>query len=63
MLFVERWIVSCNIPKKIRLGRLVKKNLGGGGGGGGGGGLFFFQKCVFYACFMLIWSWEGEEVF
>ena len=37
--------VSCNGLKKNRVGRSVK--------------IFFFgQKCVFYACFMLIGSWE-----
>ena len=42
--------VSCNGPKKNRVGRSVKK-------------MFFGQKCVFYACFTLIWSWEGGKNF
>ena len=41
--------MSCNDLKKNRVGRSVflKKNFG--------------QKCVFYACFTLIGSWEGEK--
>ena len=46
--------VSCNVLKKNRVGRSVKKYFL----------LYFFgQKCVFYACFTLIWSWEGGENF
>ena len=46
--------VSCNGLKKIRVGRSVK--------------IFFLhyyfgQKCVFYACFTLIGSWEGRKNF
>ena len=46
--------VSCNGLKKNRVGRSA---------------IFFFlhyffgQKCVFYACFMLIGSWEGGKNF
>ena len=50
----KKLIVSCNGPEKNRVGRSVK--------------LFFFhyffgQKCVFYACFTLIGSWEGNKNF
>ena len=38
--------------EKNRVGRSVKENLGG---------LFFGQKCVFYACFTLIGSWEDTK--
>ena len=48
--------VSCNGLKKNRVGRSFFL---GGGGGGGGFDDFFVQKCVFYACFLMIWSWEG----
>ena len=39
--------------RKNRVGRSVKKVFA----------LFFGQKCVFYAYFSLIWSWEGEKNF
>ena len=46
--------VSCNGPKKNRVGRSVKN-------------LFlhyiFGQKCVFFACFTLIGSWMGDKNF
>ena len=45
--------MSCNGPKKNRIGRSVKKK----------SAFFFGQKCVFYACFSLIGSWEGEKNF
>ena len=43
--------VSCNGLKRNRVGRLVKKIFLH---------YFFGQKCVFYACFTLIESWEGK---
>ena len=51
----KKLFVSCNGLKKYRIGRSVKS--------------FFFciiflvKKCVFYACFMLIGSWEGGKNF
>ena len=45
--------VSCNSPKKNRVGRLVKKKLHN----------LFGHKCEFYACFTLIGSWEGDKNF
>ena len=50
----KKLFVSCNGPKKNRVGRLVKKTFLH---------YFFGQKCVFYACFSLIGSWEGEKNF
>ena len=47
-LGLEKKIVSCNGPERNRVGR---------------SGLFFGQKCVFYACFTLIGSWEGGKRF
>ena len=50
----KKLFVSCNSPPKNRVGRSV---------------IFFFlhyffgQKFVFYACFSLIGSWEGEKNF
>ena len=44
--------VSCNGSKKNRVGRLVIFL-----------NYFFGQKCVFYACRMLIGSWEGGNNF
>ena len=41
--------VSWNGLKKNRVGRSVKK--------------IFCRKCVFYACFLLIWSCEGGKNF
>ena len=46
--------VSGNGVKINRVGRLVKKFFLHN---------FFGQKCVFYACFTLIRSWEGEKNF
>ena len=43
--------VSCNGLKKNMVGRSVKKEIH----------YFFGQKCVFYACFTLIGSWEGGK--
>ena len=43
----EKMFDSCNGPKN-RVGRSVKKDC-----------VLFGQKCVFYACFTLIGSWEG----
>ena len=48
----KKLLVSCNGPKKNRVGRSVKKKCFA---------YFFGQKCVFYACFTLIGSWEGGE--
>ena len=50
----KKLFVSCNGLKKNRVGRSIKKyildySLG--------------QKCVFYACFILIGSWEGGKNF
>ena len=42
------------VRKKNRVGRSVKKNFFH---------YFFGKKCVFYACFSLIGSWEGEKNF
>ena len=42
----------CNGLKEYRVGRSVKKFFFD---------YFFGQKCVFYACFTLIWSWEGKK--
>ena len=53
-LGLKKEIVSCNDPKKDRVGRSVKKNFLR---------YFFGQKCVFYACFSLIGSWEGGKNF
>ena len=54
----KRLFVSCHGPKRNRVGRSVKH-------------IytciylyyyyFFVQKCVFYACLMLIGSWEGVK--
>ena len=47
--------VSCNGPKKNRVGRLIKKFA-----------LMhyiFGPKCVFYACFTMIGSCEGRKNF
>ena len=41
------------VRKKYREGRSIKKKLH----------YFYGQKCVFYACFTLIWSWEGGKNF
>ena len=46
--------VSCNGPKNFRVGRSVKKIFSI---------IFLVEKCVFYACFMLIGSWEGGKNF
>ena len=46
--------VSCNGPKKNRVGRSAKIFFLH---------YFFGQKCVFYACFTLIGSWEGDKNF
>ena len=46
--------VSCNGPKKNRVGRLVKRFFLH---------YFFGQKCVFYACFTLIGSLMGDKNF
>ena len=46
--------VSCNGLKKNWIGRSVKKIILH---------YFFGQKCVFYACFTLIGSWEGGKNF
>ena len=46
--------VSCSGLKKYRVGRSVKKK---------NCIIFLCQKCVFYACFSLIGSWEGEKNF
>ena len=46
--------VSCNGLIKNRVGRSVKKYFLH---------YFFGHKCVFYACFMLIGSWEGLKNF
>ena len=46
--------VSCNGPGKNREGRSVKNFFLH---------YFFGQKCVFYACFTLIGSWEGGKNF
>ena len=48
----KKLFVSCNGPKKNRVGRSVKKIILH---------YFFGQKCVFYACFTLIGSWEGGK--
>ena len=51
--YKKELFVSCNGRERNRVGRSVKS--------------FFFlvyffgQKCVFYACFTLIGSWEGEK--
>ena len=45
--------VSCNGLKENRVGRSVKKIILHN---------FFGQKCVFYACFTLIRSWEGGKI-
>ena len=50
----KKLFVSCNGPKKNRVGRSVKKIFLH---------YFFGQKCVFYACFSLIGSREGEKKF
>ena len=50
----KKVFVSCNGPKKNRVGRSVKRFFLH---------YFFGQKCVFYACFWLIGSWEGEKNF
>ena len=50
----KKLFVSCNVPKKNRVGRSVKKKILH---------YFFGQKCVFYACFSLIGSWEGDKNF
>ena len=46
--------VSCKGPKKNRVGMSLKKKK-----------LYYFLglKCVFYACFTLIGSWEGGKNF
>ena len=49
----KKLFVSCNCQKENRVGRSAKT-------------LFFLhyflgQKCVFYACFTLIGSWEGGK--
>ena len=44
--------VSCNGPRKNRVGKSVKKIFFH---------YFFGQKCAFYACFTLIGSWEGGK--
>ena len=53
-LGIKKLFVSCNGQEKNRVGRSVKKFTLH---------YFFGQKCVFYACFMLIGSWEGEKNF
>ena len=50
----NKLFVSCNVPEKNRVGRPVKKIFLHN---------FLGQKCVFYACFMLIGSWEGGKNF
>ena len=54
MTYKTKLFVSCSGLKKNRVGRSVKKKI-----------LFDFfgQKCVFYACFTLIGSWEGGKNF
>ena len=47
-------VVSCNDLRKKRVGRSVKKLFLH---------YFFGRKCVFYACFTLIGSWEGGKNF
>ena len=49
----KKMFVSCNGPKKNRVGRSVRIFFK----------LFFVQKCVFHACFMLIGSSEGRNNF
>ena len=49
----KKLFVSCNGPKKRRVGRSVKKYFDN----------FFGQKCEFDACFTLIGSWEGGKNF
>ena len=49
---LEKNIVSCTSPEKNRVGRLGKKDFWI---------ILFGQKCVFYACFTLIGSWEGGK--
>ena len=46
--------VSCNGPKKNRVGRSLKENFLHS---------FFGQKCVFYVCFTLIGSRMGDKNF
>ena len=48
----KKLFVSCNGMKKYRVGRSVKNIF-----------LDYFlgQKCMFYACFTLIGSWEGGK--
>ena len=47
-------LVSCNGLKKNRVGRSVKKFFLH---------YYFGQKCVIYACFTLIGSWEDRKNF
>ena len=49
-LGLKKLFVSCNGPKKNRVGRSVKIFFLH---------YFFGQKCVFNACFMVIRSWKG----
>ena len=50
----KKLFVSCNGTKKNRVGRSVKNEFCT---------IFFGQKCVFYAFFTLIMSWEGRRKF
>ena len=48
----KKLFVSCNGLKKNRVGKFSKKYIFD---------YLFGQKCVFYACFTLIGSWEGGK--
>ena len=50
----NKLFVSCNGLKKNRVGRSVKDFFLH---------YFFGQKCVFYACLMLIGSWMSDKNF